>query len=78
MREINQELIDKVGNHLKKLRENRGMSLMDVAANAGIDKNAYYRIERGEVNTSVSMLHQVLEGMEVDLAEFFSTMDSKK
>ena len=74
MREKNEELIKKIGVNLKNLRTSKGLSLMDAAANAGIDKNSYYRIEKGEINTTVSMLEQVLQGMGENISDFFCQM----
>lgn len=58
-----QELIHKFGKHLKKLREERGMTQEQLAIAADIPVNQVGRIERGEVNTTISTLFALANGV---------------
>lgn len=72
-------LIEKIGECLRELRLTKGLSQMDVAAAAGIDKSAYQRIERGRTNPSIKMLNKVLVlGMEEDIITFFQQFNAEQ
>ena len=71
-------LIERIGEHLRKIRISKGLSQMDVASNAGIDKSAYQRIERGRTNPSIKMLNRVINGMEENLIDFFCVLKKSK
>ncbi len=74
MKESEDELIHKIGEHLHTLRTEKGLSQMDVASAAGIDKSAYQRIERGRTNPSIKMLDRVVRATGTSLRDFFSTL----
>lgn len=54
------------GNHLKKLREGKGLSQSYLANVAGIERSQVIRIENGEVNTTISTLKVLAEALEID------------
>jgi transcriptional regulator with XRE-family HTH domain len=60
------------GDHLRKLREERGLSMRGLAANADLDYNQIYRVENGIVNTTISMVLAIAEGLNVSPQELFS------
>jgi len=47
-----------VGEVLKRLREEKGISLRQLAARSGLSPNALSTIERGRVSPSVSTLYK--------------------
>jgi transcriptional regulator with XRE-family HTH domain len=59
------------GEHVRKLREERGLSMRELGANADLDHNQIYRIENGLVNTSISMVHALADGLGVTHQEIF-------
>lgn len=69
-----EKLIRLVCDKLKEIRKSRGMSQMDVASSAGIDKSAYQRIERGRTNPTLKTLNQVLNAMNEDTIIFFTKL----
>ena len=60
-----------VGVRLRTLREQRGLSLRELAEHCGISFNAISRIERGESSPTVSTLHQLATALNVSIAAFF-------
>jgi len=50
-----------LGEKLKKAREVKGLTQLDVAEKTGMHVNYYARIERGEINTSYEKLHRIAE-----------------
>lgn len=57
---------------IKHLRQQRGLSIRELAKQAGISHASLALIEKGEVSPSVSSLHKVLECFPISMADFFS------
>jgi len=68
----NQTFITAFGEHLKQLRLNRGLSQEDLANEADIPINQIGRIERGEVNTTISTVYVIAKALDVAIAELFN------
>jgi transcriptional regulator with XRE-family HTH domain len=64
-----------VGNRLRKLREERGISIRELARQCGLSANAISLIERGQTSPSVSTLYRLSEAMEIPITTFFETID---
>ncbi len=60
-----------VGHQLKTLRENRKLSMRELAAMSGISMSLVSKIESSKVSPTVMTLHKLVEAMNVDLFEFF-------
>lgn len=60
-----------VGAKLRTLREQRGLSLRELAERCDLSFNAISRIERGDNSPTVSTLHQLATALEVSIAAFF-------
>lgn len=60
-----------VGARLRRLREQRGFSLRELAEQCGLSFNAISRIERGENSPTVSTLHQLATALNVSITAFF-------
>ena len=66
--ELNEELIrKKLGNYLKKLRENKGISLNIFAYENDLTTATVSRIENGLVDTKFSTLIKYARGLEMPL-----------
>jgi transcriptional regulator with XRE-family HTH domain len=63
------KLIVQFGKSLKKLREERGLSQEDLANDADIPINQIGRIERGEINPSLSTLYSISKALKLKLVE---------
>lgn len=68
-----EEFIKKFGLNLRKIREAKKISQENVAYEAGIPVNQVGRIERGEINTSISTLNALAKALGVspkDMLDF--------
>lgn len=60
-----------VGQRLKRLREERGISMRSLARSSGLSANALSMIERGLTSPSVSTLNKLSGALEVPVTAFF-------
>ena len=60
-----------VGNKLRAIREERGLSQRELAQHAGISTNAISLIERDENSPSVSTLQNLAAALNVKMSYFF-------
>jgi transcriptional regulator with XRE-family HTH domain len=63
------KLIEEFGSHLKALRIKKGFSQEDLANDADIPINQIGRIERGEINPSLSTLYSIAKALEIKLSD---------
>ena len=68
---IHQEQLKNIGDHVKKLREAKGVSYEVFAIKNEINRISQYRLERGK-NFQMSTLLKVINGLELTMEEFFS------
>lgn len=59
------------GMNLKALREERNLSQTKLEAIAGLSKNQVWRIENGEVNTTISNLKLLAKALNVEVTQLF-------
>lgn len=59
-------VLKKVGENIKKLRTDKGLSQFELANEAEVPKNQIGRIERAEVNTTILTFHKIAEALNVD------------
>ncbi len=57
------------GEHLRSLRENKGLTLKTVAERIGIDTSLLARIERNERQASKNVIEQVADLFKCDVKE---------
>lgn len=62
------------GAHLKKIREDKGMSQAQVAIDCDFDVSVISRIERGMVNTSIYNLKLIAEVLNIEVQQLFDFM----
>jgi transcriptional regulator with XRE-family HTH domain len=65
----NDKLLKKFGLHLKSIRDKKGMSQESLANEANISLSQIGRIERGEINATLSTLDALASGLKVTLKE---------
>ena len=58
-----------LGDRIKKLREERGLSQKEVALNVGIDRGQYSRIETNKVEPTLSTLEKIGKAFNLDLED---------
>lgn len=59
------------GKNLKEYRLNKGFSQEELAYAADIPISQVGRIERGEINTTISTVFAISKALEIDLDELF-------
>lgn len=62
-----QDFIEKVGAQLRQIRESKGLSQEEVANKAEIQRSQVARIERGEINTTITTLKAIADVLEVEI-----------
>ena len=67
-----------VGSRLRKLREERGLSLRALARASGLSANALSMIERGRSSPSVSTLYKLAMALHVPITTFFREAIEKR
>lgn len=68
---INKQL----GKRIRYLRNNKKMSIEDLALEAGINPNYLSDLERGERNPTVKVLARIAIALEITLSELFRGID---
>lgn len=58
--------------HLTKMRLEKGMSIRQLAASAGLEYSQVQRIEKGKVNFAFSTLIAISNGLQVSVAELLA------
>ena len=61
-----------LGDRLKTLRKQRGMSQRELAKKAGVTNSTISLIEQNRVSPSIASLKKVLDGLPMTLADFFT------
>jgi transcriptional regulator with XRE-family HTH domain len=67
-----------VGQRLRMLREERGISMRALARRSGLSANALSMIERGLTSPSVSTLNKLSTALEVPITAFFRTEQARE
>ena len=65
------ELIQKFGNNLRRLREQKNLSQEELCYLANLSKNQIGNIERGEVNATISTVFALAKALHLDISELF-------
>lgn len=59
------------GKNLKKVRESKNITQVQLAIDCDFDVSVISRIERGVVNTSLSNLKLISSALQIELSELF-------
>ena len=65
------DILKKIGDNLKNIRQSKSLSLRKLAARCSIDHSDIGKIERGEKNATMLTMNQLAEALEVPLHELF-------
>ncbi|MCL5411062.1 MAG: helix-turn-helix domain-containing protein [Patescibacteria group bacterium] len=66
MKSNKDEIQKKLGERIRKAREDAKLTQLEVAAKAEMDVNYYARIERGIANPSYEKLHSIMTALNMD------------
>ncbi|WP_456442079.1 helix-turn-helix domain-containing protein [Psychroserpens sp.] len=75
MKSKDHKYIQAFGNHLRKLRKAKELSQEDLANDADIPINQIGRIERAEINTTLSTMRAISKALNIDIVELFNFAD---
>jgi transcriptional regulator with XRE-family HTH domain len=64
-----QDFLKKVGLNIRFIRKTQGISQSQLSFESGIRINQIGRIERGEINTSLSAIYFISKALNVDPSE---------
>lgn len=67
----NQAFVTSFGQHLRKIRQDKGLSMRQLAAKAEIEYKQLSLIEHGEINTTISTTYALAEALEIPLKMLF-------
>ena len=63
------EVLKKLGEKIKSVRVQKGLTLEEVGNRIGKDRQSIHRLEKGEFNPSYIYLLEICRGLEVELSE---------
>jgi transcriptional regulator with XRE-family HTH domain len=69
---------DKIGQRIRQLRKERGLSQEALAYEAEVDRTYVTDVENGRRNVSVLILERLIKGLNTSIAEFFNSKEFKK
>lgn len=69
-------LVKSVGMQIRILRKSKKFSQEELAFKANVHPTYIGQIERGEKNLTISSLNQITNALEVNLADFFSVIET--
>ena len=72
------DIKDKVGQRIKGLRHELGISQEALGNKAGVDRTYVTDVENGRRNVSVEILEKLIAALEVSFQEFFTAKEFRK
>ena len=69
---------EKFGQKVKILREEKGLSIENLANISNVDRNYISDIEKGKRNVSIEIIEIIINGLESDFETFFNDKGFKK
>lgn len=67
-----------LGNHIRKLRQEKKMTMVELAFAADIEYKQICRIEKGETNPTISTLLALSKGLEINIDEIVKVLNIYK
>ena len=64
-------ITEKIGNRIRELRKETGLSQEKFAAKIGMDRTYFASVELGKRNISIVNLEKIADGLVISLAELF-------
>lgn len=64
-------ITDKIGNRIRELRNQMGLSQEKFAQKIGMDRTYFASVELGKRNISIVNIEKIVNGLDVTLSEFF-------
>ena len=64
-------ITDKIGNRIRELRNQMGLSQEKFAQKIGMDRTYFASVESGKRNISIVNIEKIANGLEISLSELF-------
>ena len=71
------DLKTRIGNLVRKLRKEKGLTQEELAERANLHPKYIGTIERGEIDIRIKNLLKITDALEIGLSEFFKGLPSK-
>jgi len=68
---MSSETVKKIGKRIKAIRQEKGLTQIEVADKAKLNSNYYSKIERGEINASPDAYGKIAKALKVTSADIF-------
>jgi len=68
----------KIGQRIKELRKELGLSQEALAYQAEVDRTYITDVENGRRNVSVEILEKIISALKVSISEFFNAKEFRK
>jgi transcriptional regulator with XRE-family HTH domain len=68
----NTKFLIQFGETLKRVRKSKGFTQAELANDIGIEISQISRIERGVINTSISVIYAISKVLDVETSVFFN------
>ena len=65
-----------IGQIIKKQREQRQMTLQELADQLGVDRQYIWRLENGRVNLTLDYLDRIIQKLKANNEDFFRTINT--
>lgn len=62
-------LLKKIGNRIKQIRTDKGLSQQELAAEMDYEKSNMSRLESGTINPTIATLYTVSKALNISLSE---------
>ncbi|SFD10953.1 MULTISPECIES: helix-turn-helix domain-containing protein [Flavobacterium] len=68
---MNNTIQQKVGKRIQEIRIQKNLSQQDLASKCNFEKSNMSRLEKGNVNATLSTLEKVCNALQIDFTELF-------
>lgn len=72
-----EELIKALGDQVRAIRLTQSLTMEQLAERCQLDYRQIARVEHGEINSSISMVNRIAEGLGLSLGELFSLIQKQ-
>ena len=73
-----EKILTKLGNHIRALRKEKNMTMMELAYAADIEYKQVCRLEKGETNATITTLLAVAKGLEINIDVITNVLNTTK
>lgn len=65
------ELVIKVGEKIREIRKDKGLTIEELSSDAEIESRQLRRIELGQINTSLYQIYKLTHSLDIPLQQVF-------